>query len=525
MIDFLPKSLFGTYFDCWEMGNVVIKLGSMWKMFTAARLHAFFCSVFLLAAASTGLFGQDRFILALGDHGDLIVSAPNGEKVGDFPAPTISQPVTIAGVASFEMSYGRDVNNMLTAIISPNPSEPGDLHFTVLNKRIDADKQAVITLTFSASEKRVTVDPGYIGVVQVDSQNVSHQPHVARKEDEVPATPALPDTAVSAAPASSPSDNPVGRAVQPTTIRLAEPVSTSTAQTQPRLFWAEPVISPDGSTPHVASNEMKLVAVHGSVSVKTPDGTVEHGANGMLVPSGSTVSTAAASSAAVFAGGINSARIMPDSNISVTQNMEGTVRHTTVDLQKGTVFSRVGKRAGETQNYEVRTADGVAAARGTEYVVTLMDGVTLVFVNSSKVDLFVNGAFVTSVIGHHGHIGHDAMGTPKPTEEEFDRALNEILTELQPFNTALIKALFDYESGTPLTAAEQTLVQEALYGALVVFNDVQTAYYLDQGGAQIPISLRGLLSTADATPTQTQVVTQFSTPADESTSGPLPPAH
>ena len=499
-------------------------------MFTAARLHAFSLSVLFLAAASSALLAQDRFTLSVGPHSDLVVTGPKGEQIGDYPAPTISQAVTIANIASFEISFGRDVNNMLTAIVSPSSSQPGALHFTVLDKKVDADKQAVITLTFAPSLKKVTVDPGYIGVVQVNSETVSHHSHAAETAaaPTVLATPpvakstpaALPDTV----PVSgSPEDNPAGRPVAPTTIRLAEPVSTSTSQTQPRLFWAEPVTSPDGSTPKVASNEMKLVAVHGSVSVQAPGGAVEHGTNGMIVPSGATVSTAAGSSAAVFSGGVNSERLLPNSGMVVNQTMEGMVRHTTVDLKKGSVFARVGKRTGETQNYEVRTADGVAAARGTEYVVSLMDGVTLVFVNSSTVQLLVNGVVIETVTGHHGHISHGSMGQPTPSEKEFARALNELLEMLQPFNTTMIKALFDYESGTA-TAAETALIQDALYGALVTDN-TGTTYYLDQGGAPIPVSFQSLLAAPN------QSVATFFTQADEATSSSqgtpptLPPAH
>ena len=494
----------------------------MRNLFTAARLCVFSLALFL-GTSSVALFGQDRFVLAIGPHNDLVVSGPNGEKVGDYPAPTISQPVTIAGVASFEISFGRDVTNKLTAIVSPNPSQPGDLHFTVLNKKVDADKQAVVTLTFSP--KGVAVDPGYIGVVQVNSETVSHHAHAASTTADATAS-----GAPAAAPVSgnSPDLYPTGRAVPPKTIRLAQPISASTTQTQPRLFWAEPVSSPDGTTPSVGPNEMKLVAVHGSVSVKMPNGSVEHGTNGMLIPSGAAVSTSASSSAAVFSGGVNSERLLPNSGMVVNQTMEGTVRHTTVDLQKGSVFARVGKRPGETQNYEVRTPDGVAAARGTEYDVTLVDGVTLVFVNSSTVSLYVNGALIETVTGRHGHISHGSMGQPTPSEAEFARVLNEVLTELQPFNTTMIKALFDYESGTA-TAAEKALIESALLGSLDVSDDTEVGYYLDQGGAPIPVSFQSLLNP------QSQSVTQFFTTADESTTStqqtppptppPLPPAH
>jgi hypothetical protein len=504
----------------------------MRNLFTAARVRAFSLAVLFLGSAASSLWAQERFALAPGNHNDLVVYGPQGQLVGDFPAPTISQPVTIAGVASFEISFGRDVNDLLTAILAPNPQQPSALHFTILTKRVDADEQAVVTLTFAPSLKKVTIDPGYIGVVQVDSQTLTR--HAQAADTALAAPPATHPSAPAEAtphvvPAStasttdSGSDNPVGRAVQPTTIRLAEPVSVSTTQAQPRLFWAEPVTSPDGSTPAVAPNEMKLVSVHGSVSVKMPDGSVQHGANGMLIPSGTAITTAPGSSAAVFSGGVNSERLLPDSGMVVNQTMEGTVRHTTVDLQKGSVFARVGKRPGETQKYEVRTPDGVAAARGTEYAVTLVDGVTLVFVNSSTVELYVNGALVETVTGRHGHINHGSMGQPTPSEAEFSRVLNEVLTELQPFNTTMIKALFDYESGTA-TASEKALIEAALIGSLDVSDNGNIGYFLQQGNAPVPVNFNSLF-----TP-QGQTVAQFFTQADEGTDSTqvpptLPPAH
>ncbi len=52
--------------------------------------------------------------------------------------------------------------------------------------------------------------------------------------------------------------------------------------------------------------------------------------------------------------------------LKITQDMNGTVRKTTLDLERGAVFSRIGHRPGETQDYQIRTPEGVAAARGTE---------------------------------------------------------------------------------------------------------------------------------------------------------------
>lgn len=185
----------------------------------------------------------------------------------------------------------------------------------------------------------------------------------------------------------------------------------------------------------------------------------------MLIPTGSTVETSTASSAAVFMGGVDSARLVPDSGMTVTQGMEGTVRHTLIDLKKGAVFSRVGKRPGETQKYEVQTPEGVAAARGTEFADEVYEDLHLVFVNKGTVDLFIDGKLVGTVIGGQGVIGQDAMGHHHPSKHELQRILNQLLTTIQPYNVTTIQALFDYESGKA-TPEEVALIQQELYGSL-----------------------------------------------------------
>ena len=61
-------------------------------------------------------------------------------------------------------------------------------------------------------------------------------------------------------------------------------------------------------------------------------------------------------------GGINSARLMPRCELTVTQTFDGTTRKDALDLTKGAVFSRVGKRAGEIQDYQVVTPEGSTGA-------------------------------------------------------------------------------------------------------------------------------------------------------------------
>ena len=124
-------------------------------------------------AGTWGARAAERFSLALGSHDLLVVSDAKGAPQTELPLPTISQSVTV-GEATFQVSYGRDSDNLLTAILSPNPAEPQDLHFTVLGKSVDSDKLAVVTLTFSKEARQVKIDPGYVGEVQVNSRMLQH---------------------------------------------------------------------------------------------------------------------------------------------------------------------------------------------------------------------------------------------------------------------------------------------------------------------------------------------------------------
>lgn len=142
----------------------------MTKMFFADRMQTFFTALICFVAVSSLALGDDRFAISLGGPDKLVVSGPKGEKAVEFSVPAIAQPVTIGGV-SFQMSFGRNSYDQLTAILSPSDVAPVDLHFTVMGKSVDADK-AVVTLIFSSNLKGVTIDAGYGGRVEVNSRRV-----------------------------------------------------------------------------------------------------------------------------------------------------------------------------------------------------------------------------------------------------------------------------------------------------------------------------------------------------------------
>jgi hypothetical protein len=444
----------------------------MRKSFFADALPTLLTSILLLGAAASSARADDRFSIAIGEHGDLLVFGAKGEKLGDFPVPAISQPVTVNATTSFNVSYGRDVNEKLTAILAPNSTQPADLHFTVLGKEVDADKAAVVTLTFSRNLNSVSVDPGYVGLVQVNSEKIRHheladdsyspsaapiyQPVSTATETTTTYTPApAPRTSSDMAPRDAsvtPSDRALDNSLAETTAPEA-PGSQYNSAAMPSgkyLFWSEPITDANGNAPHVASDQMKLVEVQGSVSVRTPGGDVRDGTDGMLVPQGAVVSTSADSSAAIFIGGINSVRLLPNSDVAVTQHFDGTVRHTVVDLQKGTAFSRVGKREGESQRFEVRTPQGVTVATGTTLANSIVNGITFAYCNTGTIAIYYNGQYIGQLHGSGG--GNIGMGSMPPNANGAAAILKAILIALQPFNTKTNEILA-HEHRTPYEIA------------------------------------------------------------------------
>ena len=401
-----------------------------------------------LVAADVG-----RFSLSVGSHDNLVISGSGGQSVADLPAPTVGENITVDSTA-LQVSYGRDANGQLTAILAGPSQNSVSLHFSAGGKSIDADK-AVVTVTFSPDLKGVLVDPGYVGTVEVDSHvlrarsladdlpvpasgpsdavvpnlppslqanNATPAPAAAPQASstapEVALTPVTPPVAsvaeatpapatdsatlaanatqpgatpapsssssapnavvplasqltpmlaptATASPSTTPAPSPY-QSVQQRVVSTMQPIAPSGATTIQKLYWSEPITSPDGSTPQVASNEIRLVEVRGMVTVVSPGGQEQTGTEGMLVPSGATVRTAGNSSAALFMGGVNSARMMPGCELIVTQTLTGPLRTNVIDLKSGAVFSRIGHRDGETENYSVSTPEGVTGAESND---------------------------------------------------------------------------------------------------------------------------------------------------------------
>jgi len=216
---------------------------------------------------------------------------------------------------------------------------------------------------------------------------------------------------------------------------------------------------------------MKLVAVHGPVSVKLPDGETKTGTDGMIVPSGSSVSTGNNASAAVFVGGVDSARFISNTEAKVTQKFAGSDRKTDINLRVGTVFARVGHRAGEKQDFEVRTPEGVAAAKGTSYAVCVTNRngqeVTICVTEEGVVSMtdLADGHQITITPLNNGQVSIGSIPSLPPSI--LANIFAAFLVDLQQFNTNML-AIANNPHPTP--------AQLAYYKANLGF-DVNTQFY------------------------------------------------
>jgi biopolymer transport protein ExbD len=135
--------------------------------------------------------------------------------------------------------------------------------------------------------------------------------------------------------------------------------------------WLEPITPPDmPASLGIAPDVMQIREMHGDVQMALPASPSAFAAatEGQTIPDGAIVKTGADGSAAVLFGGVNSARLAPSSQASVEQTITPELRSTRVDLKSGAVFSKVGLRPGEKQDYEVRTPEGTAMAKGTDFL-------------------------------------------------------------------------------------------------------------------------------------------------------------
>jgi biopolymer transport protein ExbD len=154
--------------------------------------------------------------------------------------------------------------------------------------------------------------------------------------------------------------------------------------------WVEPLTPPTmPASLGIAPDAMQIREPQGDVTVALPSAPANFvpATDNMPIPNGSVVKTGGNGTAAVLMGGVDSVRLVPNSSAAVQQTVTATSRSTEIDLTAGAVFSKVGKRIGETQDFQVHTPFGVAAAKGTDFVTVALPARVDVWIAQGTVQL------------------------------------------------------------------------------------------------------------------------------------------
>ncbi len=154
--------------------------------------------------------------------------------------------------------------------------------------------------------------------------------------------------------------------------------------------WVEPITPPDmPASLNIAPDVMQIREPHGDVQVAMPNAPANFApaADGQPLPNGAVVKTGANSTAAILFGGVDSARLMPNSEAAVQHAVASTSRAAEVDLTTGGVFSKVGTQVGVQGDYQVHTPRGAVLAQGGDFATLLTDDRIDVWVSQGTVDL------------------------------------------------------------------------------------------------------------------------------------------
>jgi biopolymer transport protein ExbD len=227
--------------------------------------------------------------------------------------------------------------------------------------------------------------------------------------------------------------------------------------------WIEPITPPGAASLGIAPDEMQIREPQGDVQAALPSAPANFApvTDGMTLPNGAVVKTGANGTAAVLFGGVDSARLMPNSAAAVQQTVTAQSRSAEVDLTTGGVFSKVGTQVGVKGDYEVHTPFGNASTQGGDFVT--LDYVaqtphTDVWVAQGTVDLVQPDGTKVGQVGSDGtgplHVLR-SVSDPAGSLELNAQELTEILNFI-PLANQKIKALRDkMANGVTLTANEQ----------------------------------------------------------------------
>jgi biopolymer transport protein ExbD len=232
--------------------------------------------------------------------------------------------------------------------------------------------------------------------------------------------------------------------------------------------WVEPITPPTmpGASPaalNIAPDAMQVREPRGDVQAAMPGAPTAFTpvTNGMTLPNGAVIKTGANSTAAILFGGVDSARLMPNSEAAVQQTVTATARSAEVDLTVGGVFSKVGTQIGVTSDFQVHAPPyGNAIAPAGDFAALITGNRLDVWAEQGAVELLQpDGRKVGSVSGDGTGplklIRFPAIADSAQSLQADSDSLTAILNFIPVADQKIAALRAKAAAGTPLTVTEE----------------------------------------------------------------------
>ncbi len=494
----------------------------------------------LILFSVASLFAAD-FSLQVSQNTLTVVSGA-GEKVAQISQGAVGKQVNVGGT-EFLLSFGKDVRNNLSAIISPVLDKNSPLSFSTLNKSIKTDGNAIVSIRYSPSLTSAEVDGGYIGRVTVAdlkdynpsgltpaalvsdvkplSTKEKEMPKITTKQESITATESVVPVKTPAPLINSLRTQEEGKSLF--AVLKEEGIkglfdsknmvaglerskkSKLVSISKPDLKNVTPmggmkIIAPEllAKAANDKAGEVRLLDLKGSVLVDGKPAT-----EGALVSQKSVIKTKENGSAVAVLGGLHLVTIHSKSSVSFTQELKEKKMLTLVDLTSGNVFADVNHRKGMIQDFKIKTVKGIISATGSKALVgTTSDGKLIVIVfESTWKGTDSTGANVLNAsplnapadagikIVSFGSIPAMSGAELQDIVNQMAPAIEKSVVQSSPgvFNF-VGDPIFSYLSGNSPTLPDGTTnpgatVEGKLRGLVLAITDVVVTAEKDQGGA------------------------------------------
>ena len=346
----------------------------------------------------------------------LTVVSATGETVVQIPKGTVGKQVKV-GASEFLLSFGKDVRNNLSAIISPVLDKNSPLSFSTLDKEVKTDGNAIVSVRYSKALSTAEIDSGFLGRVTV-SDIKGYTPESLTPASLVADAKPISNTN---SEADLPKISTSSQATPPNSTKPSDSSMVSLPQKEGKgiltvlkeqgikgLFDSKNMVAglerskksklvsantpdPKKSTPMGAMKvmatevfaksandkpgEIRLLDLKGSVLVDGRPVT-----DGAMISQKSVITTDSSSAVVAVIGGLHLVTIHEKSSIAITQEFKEKKMMTLVELKSGNIFADVNHRKGMTQDFKIKTEKGTVSATGSKALVAKMPDGTLVTV-------------------------------------------------------------------------------------------------------------------------------------------------